>query len=182
MLRVISGIYRHRMLKQPKSELIRPTMDRVKEAIFSSIRFNLEEKIVLDLFSGSGSMAIEAISNYAANAVAVDNNKDAINTIKANMKDLGIKNISLYYEDSISFLETRCQKMFDYIFVDPPYKQFELLNKSLALIKQNNFLWAHGELIVETSDPNRIIVPKGMEITKTKKYGRKFVVYISHIL
>ncbi len=67
MIRVISGKYRHRHLNWPKSKDIRPTMDKVREAIFSSIRMQIEGKIVLDLFAGSGSMAIESVSNYAMN-------------------------------------------------------------------------------------------------------------------
>ena len=85
MLRVISGKYRHRLLEQPPFEITRPTMDRVREAIMSSLRNNIQGKIVLELYAGSGAMSIETISNGAAKAVVVENSHEAVKIIRKNI-------------------------------------------------------------------------------------------------
>ncbi|MBZ4195143.1 16S rRNA (guanine(966)-N(2))-methyltransferase RsmD [Mycoplasma tauri] len=181
MIRIISGKYRHCQIEQPDNKNTRPTMDRVREAIFSSLRMNLEGKIVLDLFSGSGAMAIEAISNYASKAIAIEKNKLVYQTILKNIKKLNISNIETFNMDSISFLTTKINRVFDYIFVDPPYKEYDLLNECLYLISKNNFLDKYGYIIVECDNPTMIKIPKGFMIQKEKKYGKVYVLYLSHI-
>ncbi|MGV2392552.1 UNVERIFIED_CONTAM: 16S rRNA (guanine(966)-N(2))-methyltransferase RsmD [Campylobacter lari] len=181
MIRVISGKYRSRILNQPETDKTRPTMDRVREAIFSSIRNNIEEKIVLDLFAGCGSMAIEAISNGAMKAVCVDSNKMALKAINENVKKLKINNLDIYGIDSLIFLKRYVGKVFDFIFLDPPYKDYDLLNKALELIIENKFLDKYGHIIIETDDPNQIFLPKKLIINKIKKYGKVYVCYISLI-
>ena len=91
-MRVISGLYKGRNLKGFDIDGTRPTMDRVKESIFSSIQNYLDEAICLDLFSGSGNLGIEALSNGADTCYFVDINKKAINTIKENIDSLNITN------------------------------------------------------------------------------------------
>ncbi len=181
MIRVISGKYRHRHLNWPKSNDIRPTMDKVREAIFSSIRMQIEGKIVLDLFAGSGSMAIESISNYAMKAVAVEKDKEAIKVIYENINSLQINNIDVFNMNALSFLKSKTGRIFDYIFVDPPYAEYDLLNECLRLIKTNNFLSTNGLIIVETNNNNKIEIPQGLMIQKNKKYGKVHILYISHI-
>lgn len=95
-------------------------MDKVREAIFSSIRMQIEGKIALDLFAGSGSMAIESVSNYAMKAVAVEKDKEAIKVIYENINSLQINNIDVFNMNALSFLKSKTGRIFDYIFVDPP--------------------------------------------------------------
>lgn len=181
MIRVISGKYRHRLLNWPKSKDTRPTMDKVREAIFSSLRMQLEGKIVLDLFAGSGSMAIEAVSNYAMKAVAVEKDKEAVKIIYENVNALQINNIEVFNTNALAFLKSKTGRVFDYIFLDPPYAEYDLLNECLKLVKQNNFLSKNGLIVVETNDGEKITLPEGLMVQKNKKYGKVHILYISHI-
>lgn len=129
-LRVITGIARGRVLKTLEGEDVRPTTDRVKEAIFSIIQFEIEGREVLDLFAGSGQLGIEALSRGAAYATFTDLNKDAVSTIKANLLATGLhKNSAVLQSDATTFLRNT-KKKFDIIFMDPPYSQ-GILQKTL---------------------------------------------------
>lgn len=100
---------------------IRPTTDRVKEGIFSSIQFDLEGASVLDLFAGSGQLGIEALSRGADKAYFVDNSKKSLETVKKNLAITGLENKSkLFNMNGHDFLKITDQK-FDFIFLDPPY-------------------------------------------------------------
>ncbi|VEU75665.1 DNA methylase [Mycoplasmopsis maculosa] len=178
MIRVISGKYRSRILSQPNTTNTRPTMDRVREAIFSSIRQDIENKIVLDLFSGSGAFSIEAISNGAMKAVSIENNKEALKVINDNIKALKINNLEVLNLDVLIFLKRYTGRVFDYIFLDPPYKEYETLNSSLELIVNNNFLNNFGKIILETDNPEEIKIPNELVLNKIKKYGKVYVLFI----
>ncbi|WP_027120389.1 16S rRNA (guanine(966)-N(2))-methyltransferase RsmD [Mycoplasmopsis lipofaciens] len=179
MLRIISGKYRSRKIEQPDLEFTRPTTDRIREAIFSSIRQNIENKIILDLFSGSGAISFEAISNYCMKAIAVDNNNNAINIIKKNASILKANNIDIVKMDALQYLQNSTGRKFDYIFLDPPYDQYELLNNALQQIKINKYLNKNGLIIVETNDKSKIKIPDKFLIQKEKQYGKIFILFIS---
>ena len=180
MLRVISGKYRGRKLIEPSGENTRPTMDRIKESIFSSIHFGLENAIILDLFSGSGSLAIEAVSRGAMKAFAIDNDKFAIKAIKKNIENLEIKNVKELKIDAISFLKSMSGAKFNYIFIDPPYKNNELYNNSLIEIAKGKMLKELGNIILETNSPREIRIPNKLTIQKEKKYGKTTILYIAN--
>lgn len=180
MLRVIAGKYGKRQLIQPALEVARPTMDRVKEAIFSMLQFDLKGSIVLDLFSGSGQLAIEAVSREAIKAIAVEKNREAIKIINQNLQDLKIANIAVVQADVIDYLPRLNGTKFDFIFMDPPYKDIELYNKSLALIQSNNLLKGNGLIVLETSNPNQIVIPEGLTIQKQRKYGSSHIVLLAN--
>lgn len=121
-MRVITGSARGRRLNMlPGTDVVRPTTDKVKEAVFSSIQFDIEGRRVLDLFAGSGQLGIEALSRGAHSAVFVDRSPACIDIIKQNLK---ITNLSdkaeVFSGDYASFL-TRCNNKFDIAFLDPPY-------------------------------------------------------------
>lgn len=182
MLRVISGKYRHRLLEQPPFEITRPTMDRVREAIMSSLRSNIQGKIVLELYAGSGAMSIETISNGAAKAVVVENSHEAVKIIRKNISTLGIENMDIFELNVQTFLTKYTGRVFDYIFVDPPYKNYDDLNQALELIKTNKFLDKYGYIIVETDNLDKIKIPQGMIINKAKKFGAVFLAFIANII
>ena len=134
-MKVISGIYKGRNLKGFNMPGTRPTMDRVKESLFACIQNDLKESVVLDLFSGSASLAIEALSQGAKEAYAVDKNKEAIKTINENIKNIGVKNCKVYlssYDQALQKFKVENLK-FDLIFLDPPYET-NYIEKSLKLI------------------------------------------------
>lgn len=129
-MRVITGSARGRVLKTLEGEDVRPTTDRVKEAIFSIIQFEIEGREVLDLFAGSGQLGIEALSRGAAYATFTDLSKDAVSVIKANLLSTGLhKNTAVLQSDAMTFLRNS-RKKFDIIFMDPPYSK-GLLQKAL---------------------------------------------------
>ncbi len=180
MLRVISGKYGKRLLKQPPLEITRPTMDRVKEAFFSMIQFDVPGSVVLDLFAGSGSLSIESVSRGAAKAIAVEKSREAIKIIQDNIASLGISNISLIQADVLEYLPRLHGSKFDFIFMDPPYKETGLCNASLEAIIQNGLLKTGGLIILETSSLSDIHIPDGLAIQKQSKYGTSNVILIAN--
>ena len=132
-MRVITGTARGRRLKEPVGLETRPTADRVKEGIFSSIQFELEGRRVLDLFGGTGQMGIEALSRGAAHATFVDLRKEAVGIIRENLSLTGFSDRATVVQgDYLAFL-TRCRETFDVIFLDPPYGS-GMLEKALETI------------------------------------------------
>ena len=122
MIRIISGKYRSRKLLTPDESITKPTMDKVKAGIFSSLSTELYNAEILDLYAGSAAFSLESISRGAKSFTAVELNKDAVKVIKNNIESL---NIDCPYEviqmDAISYLK-EAEKAFDIIFIDPPYK------------------------------------------------------------
>lgn len=120
-MRVITGKARGRRLQALEGVDVRPTTDRVKEAMFSIIQFELEGRRVLDLFAGSGQLGIEALSRDAHCATFVDQNRKSIAVIEENLKSTGLdKNTIVKNSDALSFLTTT-KDVFDIAFLDPPY-------------------------------------------------------------
>lgn len=121
-MRVITGLARGRRLETLEGEDVRPTTDRIKEAVFSIIQFETEGRVFLDLFAGSGQMGIEALSRGAKTAYLVDNSKKSIDTIKRNLKTTKLeKDAKVFSMDYHSFL-AMCSERFDIAFLDPPYR------------------------------------------------------------
>lgn len=155
----------------------RPTMDRVKESVFAMIQDYIKGSIFLDLYSGSGNIGIEAISNGSKKAYLVDNNMVAIKTIKENINMLKIDNIDVIKEDAVKqlnyFINTGIK--FDIIFLDPPYHTNEL-DKSLTIINNNLCLLGKRAIIVcETEIKIDYQKYDNLMIYKTRKYGSKEV-------
>lgn len=120
-MRVITGSARGRVLKTLEGDATRPTTGKVKEAIFSSIQFELEGRRVLDLFAGSGGMGIEALSRGASHAVFIDSNSAAASVVKENLQTTGFtQNSVVLCRKAEDFLAT-CKETFDLVFLDPPY-------------------------------------------------------------
>ncbi len=132
-MRVITGKARGRVLETLPGEDVRPTTDRVKEAMFSIIQFELEGRRVLDLFAGSGQLGIEALSRGAAYATFVDSSRDSASCVKNNLLKTGLKeNSSVVQADSITFIRTS-KGTYDIAFLDPPYGK-GLLQTALPLV------------------------------------------------
>jgi 16S rRNA (guanine(966)-N(2))-methyltransferase RsmD len=150
IIRVISGIYKSRILKGYNLIGTRPTMDKVKESLFSMIQFSLKDSICLDLFAGSGSLGIEALSNGAKHVYFVDNNSKVIDILKDNINTLKISNSSILlkdYNSALNYFKDNNIK-FDLILLDPPYK-LNLINDILEFISTNNLLNNNGQVICE---------------------------------
>ena len=182
-MRVISGKARGKKLNSLQGLETRPTLDRVKEAVFNIIQFNLKDSNVLDLFSGSGALGIEALSRGAKKAFFCDNSKKAIEVIKSNIQATKLidesRIINKDYIDAIDQLKIDDEK-FDIIFLDPPYKS-DYAIKAIKNILENKLLAEDGIIIVETDDKNKITEierNKEIEVYDTRKYGIVYVVFI----
>lgn len=175
-MRVITGSARGRRLVTAEGVNVRPTPDRVKEAVFSVIQFDIEGRRMLDLFAGSGQMGIEALSRGAAEAVFVDNSDESISYIKQNVLSTGFEvSSSIVKSDYSSFLARTTEK-FDIAFLDPPYNAgflADALEKVCAVIKDS------GTIICE--HPDTVHPPEtvnGFAVFRTYQYGKiKITVY-----
>ncbi|CAC13861.1 DNA METHYLASE [Mycoplasmopsis pulmonis] len=180
MLRIIAGKYRHRLIKIPSSKTTRPTIDRMREANFSSIHFEIENKIFLDLFAGSGANPIEAVSRGALKSIAVEKDHEAFKILKQNVQLLGIENMDLYNMDALDFLERKKGIEVDFIYLDPPFKDVALLNECLEKIAKYKMLEKNGKIIIETLVEANIKIPKNFVIVKSKKYNQKVCHFVYH--
>ena len=162
-MRVIAGKLKGHRLKAPKGRDLRPTSDRVKEALFDILPHDLSGLRVLDLFAGTGNLSIEALSRGATEAVLIDASREAGKVIRENLQALGYSDKSRAWIApvlrSTRVLSRRGEK-FDLIFADPPYEK-DWVGKTLRAIAQDELLREAGILVVEHS------VREGVE----KNYG-----------
>ena len=174
-MRVISGTARGIRLKTPEGLKTRPTSDRVKEAIFSVIQFEVEGSRFLDLFAGSGQMGIEALSRGAVSAVFVDGRREACKLVQDNLKTTKLeRNAQVVQSDYLSYLE-RCRQTFDIIFLDPPYAE-EFLENSLKKISEIDILSSRGIIICERpADKLLDLEISGLQRGKDYRYGKTWV-------
>ena len=176
-MRVISGYLKGREVLGYNIETTRPTMARVKESMFASIQNDIKDSVVLDLFCGSGSLGIEALSMYASKCYFVDNNRDIIKYLKKNIDNLGIKNKSIIiqkdYQDALKYFYNNNIK-FDIILADAPY-QMKVMEEVIDLIIKYNLLDDNGLLVLEYSFDILKDKYETLELIKNKKYSDKFV-------
>lgn len=168
-MRIISGKYKGKKLKGYDIEGTRPTMDRVKESIYGIIQNYVKDSTVLDLFAGSGSLGLEAISNGAKKLILIDNNKKVTDTIKENIKSFD-EDIEVLTTDYKKYLKTTNEK-YDIIFLDPPYRA-GLMNKALKIIEERKLLSEEGIIVCEFEN---IKIETNFKLIKEKKYGPKTV-------
>ena len=171
-MRVISGKARGVVLKTPDGLATRPTSDRVKEALFSIIQFDLPGARVLDLFGGSGQLGIEALSRDAKSAVFVDAREDACRLIRENLKRTHLEQQGkVIRSDYMAYLKA-CKEMFDIILLDPPYAEVFLEN-ALKIITEIDILQSGG--IIVTERPVGKELPwdfPGFQRSRDYKYGK----------
>lgn len=172
-MRIISGKYKGRKVEGYTIDGTRPTMDRVKESVLGMIQTKIDDSICLDLFTGSGSVGIEFLSNGAKKCYFVDNNYKVIETLNNNMKALKVDNeyeiIKNNFENALKDFKNRNIK-FDIVFLDPPYK-LNYINPAISLIKEYDLLNNNGIIICEYE--NEEINVNEYELFKERKYGSK---------
>src|SRR5919107_335944 len=148
-MRVIGGNARGRRLKVPKGQAVRPTSDRVKEALFNILPHDLSGIRLLDLFAGTGNVSIEAISRGAAEAILIDSSEKSGKVIRENLHSVGFTdraNVRITPVSRALRLLARRGESFDMIFLDPPY-QPNWIEACFKIISQGNLLRASGTLI-----------------------------------
>lgn len=166
-MRIISGKHRGRLLSGFKGESIRPTADRAKEALFNIYKDQLLGRDFLDLFCGSGNVGIEALSR-GASVVMCDVSAESVALTKKNLDLLG-ENCPVCKMDALDFLSSTTGR-FDYIFIDPPYKD-EVGLKALAVIGDRGLLKDGGIAIYER-DREVCAEIKGLKFIRSRKYGK----------
>ncbi|HHW54210.1 MAG: 16S rRNA (guanine(966)-N(2))-methyltransferase RsmD [bacterium] len=181
-MRVIGGSARGRILRQPRGTKIRPTSDRVKEALFNILAGKIEDAIVLDLFAGTGALGIEALSRGASRAVFVDRQRDSIILVRRNLLLTGLlPSAELYRQDAGAALSLfqRQGRSFDLVFIDPPYGEGMTLS-ILRKLAQSGVLSSGGVVAVEHSRkedlPGRIA---NLQLWRQRRYGDTVLTFYS---
>ena len=171
-MRVITGKARGVQLKTPEGMLTRPTADRVKEALFSIIQFDIPGARVLDLFGGTGQLGIEALSRGAKSAVFVDQREESCRLIRENLKRTRLEaEGKVVRSDYLDYLK-RCREKFDIVFLDPPYAEVFLEN-SLNCITEIDILQSGGIIVAERPLGKELPFEfEGFTRSKEYKYGK----------
>ncbi|MBO5478490.1 MAG: 16S rRNA (guanine(966)-N(2))-methyltransferase RsmD [Clostridia bacterium] len=182
-MRVISGTAKGSILYSLEGNNTRPTLDRVKEALFNIIQTDMQDAEILDLFSGSGALAIEALSRGAKKAVLCDNSKAAIGIIEKNLEKTHLKEKAIVikddYKKALHFLKNKFQ--FDFIFLDPPYAG-DFVKKAVEESIALDLLKKDGIIIIETDEEERILKElKNMNVNvyDLRKYGRAKLIFLN---
>lgn len=170
-MRVITGKARGVQLKTPEGMQTRPTSDRVKEALFSIVNFDLPGANVLDLFAGTGQLGIEALSRGAKYTVFVDAREDACRIVRENLRRTKLEgDARVVRSDYLDYLR-RCQDKYDIILLDPPYAEVFLEN-ALKLITEIDILQSGGIIVTERPLGKELsLVFDGYTRSKDYKYG-----------
>lgn len=182
-MRVISGMARGTKLYTLEGSNTRPTLDRVKEALFNIIQYDLEGSYILDLFAGSGSLGIESLSRKAKFCAFCDNSYEAASIIKKNIEKTRFNDLSKVYNMAYdkALLKMKDDDLkFDIVFLDPPYET-DYIQKSLELIIKYELLNDDAILILETDNQDRILkeIEKiQLDVRDVRKYGRVSLIFL----
>ena len=187
-MRIISGSFKGKKILEPQDIKTRPLKDLTKESIFNIInhsnkfKINLNNSIILDLFSGVGSFGIECLSRNAKFVVFVEFYTGVIPILKKNLLNLkSIENFEVIEKDIYnSDLFSKLDKKFDIIFLDPPYKDKNIENVLLK-IKNEKILNKKGIIIVHRHKNDQDIIPKNFKIIEEKKYGISKIIFLSYL-
>ena len=175
-MRIISGKYKGRRLTSFAADHIRPTTDRVKESLFNIIAADIPEAKVLDLFSGTGNLAIEALSREAKHVTCVESHKKSLSIIRENLKLLEITDqIEIVCSDVFTYLKDYISEPFDVILIDPPFTKAIGHDVMLAL-SESTAIKPNTVVAIETAKKERIETKYGNLIGQTQRnYGDKIL-------
>ncbi len=183
-MRVISGTARGTKLNSIESLSTRPTLDRVKESVFNIIQTKIQDSIILDLFSGSGAIAIEFLSRGATKAYLCEKNPTAVKMIYSNLQKTKLEDKSTVickdYKKTLELLKQQ-NLQFDFVYVDPPY-QANIAVDSVTRILSLDLLKEKGNIIIETDDEKRELLELeklNVEILDIRKYGRVSLIFLA---
>ena len=173
-MRIISGKYKGRVLEGYEIDGTRPTQDRVKESLFAMIQEDIVDATCLDLFTGTGNLGIEALSNGASICYFIDHNPKCIDVLTKNLRNIDnsfYQIFSLDYHNALDkFIKDNIK--FDIIFLDPPY-HLDCLDEILKKIEKYDLLNEDGIVVCEYEFENFQGDYSGLELEKTRKYGYK---------
>ena len=184
-MRIIAGNLRGSTLYITKNKTTRPLKDLVRESIFNllthsnKILFRLDHSNILDLYSGTGSFGLECLSRNAKNVFFVENERNAYNILKKNIKKLKLeKRTKAFFNDVLNFIEKEkyFDSKFDLIFFDPPFKDTSV-EKLIGLILKKNLLNKNGVLILHRSTATKEKLPNTFQILEERVYGVSKIIF-----
>lgn len=178
-MRIVAGKFKSRIINAPLGDNTRPSSDKTRQAIFNVIAPYVYDANVLDIFSGSGALAIEAISRGAKKATLIDNNVDAIKCIKNNISTLKINEQCNVIYDDYKVIEN-LNESFDIILLDPPYK-LNVIDEIIKIIEDNKLLNENGIIVFESDQEHVINYEVNGYVIKNKKYGISHVTFLYKI-
>ena len=175
-MRVISGTLRGRTLRAPKGQSLRPTSDQVKETLFNIIGTEIQSATCLDLFAGTGNVGIEALSRQAAHVAFVEKAPAHFRVLQGTLAACGLASRATVFCGDANILLRKLQKSgmtFDLIYLDPPYRQTNMLRDMLERIAEMALLNANGQVIVEhaTAQEMPAAILDALELTKSRRVG-----------
>lgn len=181
-MRIISGTAKATKLDTLKGENTRPTLDRVKESLFNIIQNEIEDSIVLDLFSGSGAIGLEFASRGARKVFLNDGSKEAFEIIKHNIEKTHLSSkVEAYNLDFINMIEKTKNQKFNIIYLDPPYKS-NFIIQAINEILKFKMISNDSLIIIETDEDKRIIENlnkiDNIKIIDKRKYGRAYIFFL----
>lgn len=174
-MRIIGGELKSRKIQFPKSRLTRPMTDRTKETVFNIIGGLVDGKHILDLFAGSGSLGLEALSRGALDVIFVDQAEWSVKVVRKNLVQLGLENKAKVYKGDVMRLIRKFEKdgnVFSLVFVDPPFNR-GLVKKTLHRLDQSVILAPFAQVVVGHSRQEQL--PESLQtlkLTRTKKIGQ----------
>ncbi len=178
-MRITSGILRNRRFEVPKQE-VRPTMESVREAVFSSLGGSCEGLKVLDLFAGSGALGLEAWSRGAESVTFIEHHPAVWNILKGNVDLLASEQLgrtACVKADALRWLE-RAGERFDLILADPPYDMPDAMRLTLLGIADHSVLTATGRVVYELRSSGAVDIPDGWTVLRDKTYGKTRVIML----
>jgi len=187
-MRIISGSFKGKKILEPKDIKTRPLKDLTKESIFNIIihskkfKINLENSIILDLFSGVGSFGIECLSRNVKKVIFVENYNGVLPLLKRNLENLNLneKFSVLEYDIYEGNIFSKLENKFDIIFLDPPYKD-KNLDRLLIEINNHKILNKNGIIIIHRHKNEQDIIPKVFQIVDQKKYGISKITFLTNL-
>ena len=183
-MRIIAGRARGRKLIPPATMETRPTLDRVKEAMFSTIQNYLLDAVVIDVFAGTGSLGLEAASRGAKEVYLVDKSAVTFPLLKENIKNLKFEDFCFPLNmDSYEVLRNLAKKgkVMDVISIDPPYCR-EMIPETIKIVKKNNMLAEDGIIVTKIDSIEEIYEGyEDIKLFRSKKYGNTTVCYYKYI-
>jgi len=178
-MRIIAGIHRGRILASPRDRSVRPTTDRAKQTIFDVLtnRIDFEGLAVLDLFAGSGSLGLEAISRGASSVTFVDNARESLALLQKNIVALHCEDRSTTYQADAFWYLKNTQARYDVVFADPPYR-LERIGTIPKAIHESGVLKEHAFIVMEHSRESAIDLDEKIYDILRKPFGQTTVLIL----
>ena len=173
-IRIIGGEWRSRKLTVPDAPGLRPTPDRVRETLFNWLASYIGGARVLDAFTGSGALFLEALSRGASSGIALDLNTEAINNLRRNLELLDCDSAEVLRADALQYLSNTAERGFDIVLLDPPFHQ-DLLLTACQLLESNNWLNERAWIYTESEQaPSSLGVPNTWRLHREKHTGQVY--------